>query len=199
MKNQLTNPLQGLIAKAATNLPQRTGIVNRAHERITRINSRPTVVLADVSGSMASPAWSGRTKHSVLRDAIAATAQAGRHELMAFAGGVTPSISAAELPPPGGGTALHLALQAAIGRDPGRILVISDGEPDDEQAALAAATQFGGVVDVLYIGPDANAAAMAFLRRLARAGHGQYQGSDIARAGQPALSQTMQQMLLPRL
>ncbi|MFG0229454.1 vWA domain-containing protein [Achromobacter sp. 413638] len=196
MKNQLANPLQGLIAKAA-GLPRHTGEVARSQERIARVNNRPTVVLADVSGSMESPAWGGRTKHAVLREAIAQTLLSDRHELMAFAGHVTPLSSAENLPQPGGSTALDRALLAAIQRAPGRILVISDGEPNDEDAALAAAAQFGGVIDVLYIGPDSNAAAMRFLQRLALAGHGRYHGSDIARAGQPALVNTIQ-MLLPR-
>ena len=198
MKNQLINPLQRLIAKASTDLAKQTGAVAQAQERITRINNRPSVVLADVSGSMASTAWGGRTKHAVLREAIAATLQNGRHELIAFSDRVTPVSSAASLPEAVGGTALHLALSAAIERDPGRILVISDGEPDNEDAALATAARFKGVIDVLYIGPDSNAAAMRFLHRLALAGHGRFHGSDISRAGQPALAHSIQ-LLLPKL
>ena len=110
MKNQLINPLQGLISKASTTLAKQTGHVAQAQERITRIKNRPSVVLADVSGSMASPAWGGRTKHAVLREAIAATLQAGKHELLAFSDRVTSVTSAASLPPADGGTALHLAL-----------------------------------------------------------------------------------------
>lgn len=196
MPNDLVNPLQGLIAKAAKELPAHTGAVEPYFERLRRIPRGRTVILADVSGSMESTAWGGRTKHAVLREAINLTMQRERHELIAFAGAPQLLASANDLPAPGGSTALHLALQSAIARDPGRILVVSDGEPDNEQAALTVASTFAGVVDVLYIGPDANAAAMAFLRRLAQAGHGRFHGTDIARAGQPALSHTMQQLLL---
>jgi hypothetical protein len=195
MSNSLTNPLQGLIARAAQTLPATTGAVEPYAERLRRINSGRTLILADVSGSMESPAWGGRSKHTVLRDAIAATMRP-EHELIAFNDAGVLLSSAADLPPPRGNTALHLALHAAIARDPGRILVVSDGEPDDEKAALAAAAKFPGVIDVLYIGPDANTAAMRFLRALAKTGHGQYHGSDIARAGQPALAHTMHQLLL---
>ena len=197
MKNQLINPLQALISKASTSLAKQTGHVAQAQERITRIQNRPSVVLADVSGSMASSAWGGHTKHAVLREAIAATLQTANHQLIAFSDRVTPVTSAASLPPADGGTALHLALDAAIARDPGRILVISDGEPDNEAAALAVAARFKGVIDVLYIGPDSNAAAMRFLQRLALAGHGRFHGSDISRAGQPALAHSIQ-LLLPK-
>ncbi|OBY87037.1 vWA domain-containing protein [Delftia sp. JD2] len=193
MTRQLVNPLQSLIGKAKASLPQHTGTVAKAHDRMTRLGSGQTVVLADVSGSMDSLAWGGRSKHSLLGEAIAATA-AG-HEVLAFAEDVTPVPNASSLPPASGSTALHLALNAARERNPGRILVISDGEPDDEVAALAAAKAFPGVIDVLYIGPDSNAAAMRFLRSLAQAGHGRYEGSDIARAGQPALAHTVQRLI----
>lgn len=192
---QVTNPLQGLIAKAANTLPQHTGNVQRAQERIERISNRPTVVLADVSGSMASTAWGGRSKHSLLRDAVAATLQPGQHELMAFSDGVQLLARPAMLPEPVGGTALHLALKAALERNPGRILVISDGEPDNEAEALAVAARFAGVIDVLYIGSDANVAAMRFLQALARAGYGRYQSNDIAQPGRPALTNTIQLLL----
>lgn len=193
MKNQLANPLQNLIGKASATLPARTGAVAAAQDRINRVSNGRTVVLADVSGSMASPAWGGRSKHDILAEAIAATATG--HEVLAFAARVTLVTESAALPLPGGGTALHLALRVAHERRPGRILVISDGEPDDPSAALAAAAAFPGVIDVLYIGPDSNAAAMRFLRSLAQAGHGRYEGSDIARAGQPALAHTMRRLI----
>ena len=192
---QVTNPLQGLIAKASVSLPQKTGAVQRAQERIDRVSGGSTAVLADVSGSMASPAWGGRSKHSLLRDAITSTFRPGQHELLAFSSRVQRLTNPAMLPEPGGGTALHLALQGALELNPGRILLISDGEPDDESAALAVATRFPGVIDVLYIGPDSNAAAMRFLRTLAMAGHGRYHGSDIARVGQPSLTNTIQHLL----
>lgn len=190
------NPLQSLIKSAATTLPATTGAVEPYAERLRRIRNRDTVVLADVSGSMDSPAWGGRTKHAVLREAIDDTMRRVAHRTFAFSSDVREITSAADLPPAGGHTALHRAIDRAGELRPGRILVVSDGEPDDETAALAAARAFDGVIDVLYIGPDSNAAAMAFLRRLSEVGHGRYQGSDIARAGQPALAHTLQQLLL---
>lgn len=197
MTRQLANPLQGLITKAAATLPATTGAVAGYQQRLHRIggNTR-TVILADVSGSMKAPAWGGRTKHEILREAIAGSMQPGTHELIAFSDRAILLRDAGQLPPPGGNTALHRGLQAAVQRAPGRILVISDGEPDKEDEALAVASVFPGVIDVLYIGPDANVAAMRFLQALATAGYGRYHGSDIARAGQPALAHTVRQFLL---
>lgn len=198
MSKQLANPLQALVAKAQKTLPKTTGVVDAYAERQRRLNygRATTVVLADVSGSMESPAWGGRTKHALLREAIGEVMQRNRHELIAFSSGAELLLGAQYLPRPGGNTALHLGLQAARQRDPGRILLISDGEPDNEAASLAAVSDFGGVIDVLYIGPDANRAAIIFLQKLAKHGHGQYQSSDIARPGQPALTQTIRTLLL---
>ena len=81
MSNLPANPLQSLIGRAAQELPATTGAVEPYYERLRRIGGRDTVVLADVSGSMAAPAWGGRTKHSVLRDALAATMRAAHHRL----------------------------------------------------------------------------------------------------------------------
>lgn len=189
---QLTNPLQSIVGKAASTLPANTGAVAAYAARAARIGSAPTVILADVSGSMAEPAHGGQSKHAALREALMQTAT-GR--VLAFASAVR-ECGPADLPPPGGGTALHRALTAAIALSPGLILVISDGEPDDAGAALLAASHFPGVIDTLYIGPDSNADAKAFLRALASAGHGRYHGSDISRAGQPTLALTMRTLLL---
>lgn len=51
---------------------------------------------------------------------------------------------------PNGSTAMHIGLRAAIAQRRGRILVVSDGEPDDEASALAAASDYLGTIDVLY-------------------------------------------------
>jgi hypothetical protein len=102
---------------------------------------------------------------------------------------------AAVLPEPNGGTALHLALACAVGYQPGVTLVISDGQPDNEQHALAQAEQLSGRIDTLYIGPDGDRAAMDFMRRLARVGCGRDMRADLERP-QPRLGATIRQLLL---
>jgi len=78
------------------------------------------------------------------------------------------------LPEPDGGTAIHLALDhvARMQPLPRRAIVISDGEPNDDQLAIEAAKALGklGVpIDAHYVGPD-NVACMDFMRRLSEAG-----------------------------
>lgn len=190
MTNALANPLQGLLAQASRNLPARTGAVEVFAERLHRVG--PQILLADVSGSMSEPAWSGRRKIDVLREAVAGVTG---HRLMTFATEAGEAGNAG-IPEPAGGTALHLGLAAAARHQPRATLVVSDGQPDDEDAALRAAERLTGVIHVLYIGPESNVAAIGFMRRLARAGAGTYQGADLQRP-QPALQHTMQALLAP--
>lgn len=102
--------------------------------------------------------------------------------LIAFSSSPVEIASAAELPEPSGGTALHLALDLAGTVRPLRTLVISDGQPDSEAAALTAAGAITGSIDVIYCGPDSDTAARAFLTRLARTGGGRYVHSDLVRS-----------------
>lgn len=195
MGTSVINPLQGLINQVAATTPRDTGATRAAAARAEYARTYPgTAILADVSGSMAAPAWGGHSKCHVLRDAIRASLR-GDSVLVAFSSSARVIPAATDLPEPNGSTAMHIGLRAAIAQRRGRILVVSDGEPDDEASALAAASDYLGTIDVLYIGPDSNAAAMAFLQRLARTGHGRYHGSDISRAGQPALTHTVRGLL----
>ena len=74
---------------------------------------------------------------------------------------------AADLPYPAGGTAMAKALHFIKKWKPRKTILISDGLPDDEQAALAAADQLTGAIDTIYCGPDEHP-AVEFLRRLSR-------------------------------
>lgn len=54
------------------------------------------------------------------------------------------------------------------------LIIISDGEPNDEVGALAEAKGFTSKIDVVYVGPDGDGGAgFRFMRQLAAAGGGQ--------------------------
>lgn len=74
----------------------------------------------------------------------------------------------------GGGTDLAKALKFAKTADVTgmRFIVISDGEPSDESAALEVAKTFKNRIDTIYVGPE-NGSGQAFLKRLAKASGGQ--------------------------
>jgi len=73
-----------------------------------------------------------------------------------------------------------------------KFIVISDGEPDDDEAAIAMAQQFKSMIHTIYIGPEGGYGA-DFLKRLSAATGGLFSNSGTAGIGQ--LSQTVQNLL----
>jgi Mg-chelatase subunit ChlD len=138
-----------------------------------------SVIVLDVSGSMAFPE-SGRYRIDIAADVLRmALTKTPAARVVLFNAlpmelvGLGPTISSLKLPPPDGSTALHLALNL-IGKmtpKPTRVVVISDGQPDDAEAALRSARALAPcAINALHVGPDNDAAAVAFLRELASAG-----------------------------
>lgn len=78
------------------------------------------------------------------------------------------------VPEPAGGTPLAEGIDFCAQHGAKRIVVVSDGEPDDPQAALASAKAFGGVVDIVYVGPEGGPGAV-FMKKLAEATKGRVQ------------------------
>lgn len=185
------NPVAALL-KAAAKLPAETGATARFQRRLAAAGSG-VVVLADVSASMGDSVGS-RRRIDVLREALAGAPPA---RLIAFASEPVEVDGPAHLPSPAGSTALHLALDLAATLRPVRTLVVSDGEPDSEELALAAAEHVPGTIDVVYCGPEENQRARDFLARLARAGAGSYVCRDITRAPEQ-LGPAVRALLGPR-
>jgi hypothetical protein len=77
------------------------------------------------------------------------------------------------LPEPAGRTPLAQGLRLVAGWPvpPARVIVISDGEPDDGQAALAAARALRpAIIDALFVGDPGDHTAIRFMRTLALMG-----------------------------
>lgn len=165
MSTDIAHPLAALIATAAKTLPRDTGATQRMRARLERPPVR--LILTDVSGSMGEPAYGGRRKIDVLREAVLPLLD--HCTIMAFS---DQARVVAKIPEPSGRTALHLAIEAALTRDPDALLVVSDGRPDDAARALAAAARLACPIDTLYIGPETDADAVAFMVALARCGRG---------------------------
>lgn len=80
----------------------------------------------------------------------------------------------------GSGTDLARALafvHAADGCDM-RFIVISDGQPNDQEAALREAKKFRSRIDTVFVGPEGDLGA-AFLKKLADASGGQYSKNEV--------------------
>ncbi len=122
--------------------------------------------------------WSAASLRKLSVEAVADVIAENRYRLVTF------SNSAAECDPaaisePEGGTRLDLGLGAVARLQPRATLVISDGRPDNADLALASAETVTGVIHVLYVGPDSDADAIAFMDLLARRGAGRYRHADI--------------------
>jgi hypothetical protein len=147
-----------------------------------RIHKDRIVILADVSPSMADADGGMRerkTRFDLLKEALKAIP---KDVLIITFSGDTREIhngSDVQLDMNRGGTALHLAINAAAQYRPIKTVIISDGEPDSEPLARQALEGLTGIVDVVYCGNPNNTAARAFLESLARAGAGGfYQTGD---------------------
>ena len=141
------------------------------------------VLLVDCSGSMmARDSRNGASRYDVAVEELGKlqAAMPGKLAVLGFSdrtefcpGGI-PAFQ-------GGGTDLAGALKFAKMADiPGmKIIVISDGEPDDAQAALAVAATYGAPIDTIFVGPENDyIGGRAFLQRLAAACHGQHVTAD---------------------
>ncbi len=179
MNNLPANPLQHIIKRAASALPATTGRVAVQQARIDRRRGQ-VVILADISASMGSPAGGAQRKIDVLREAVAGAMRQVGAKLFVFSSDVR---EVQGIPEPENNTNLARALEEVRKLDPGVTLVISDGQPDNKSAALAVARQFRGAIDVLYIGPETDGAAIEFMKRLAAAAGGDVRTHDVARLG----------------
>jgi Mg-chelatase subunit ChlD len=134
-----------------------------------------TLILADVSGSMQG------SKIKRLRSELRVLWPEIKARLMSFADRFQWHESPDHLPEPHGGTDLAGALELAATVWPSEVIVISDGLPADEEAAIQAARMIPGTISVLFVGSDDDQRGLAFLRRLAAVGGGQFAHRDLAK------------------
>lgn len=128
----------------------------------TLYSSEGLVVLADCSASMREEVGSLR-KIDILRKALAQLPSEAR--LVAF-NSVAEVVE--KVPEPCGSTALHRALVLVQQLQPKRLVIISDGHPDDPQAALAEARRLNCAIDVIYCGSEGDVAAIQFMKMLVK-------------------------------
>lgn len=135
------------------------------------------VILVDCSASMGvHDSRGGKARFAVALEELAQiqATMPGKIAVIAFSdttafvpGGVPPFLQ--------GYTDLAGALKFAHVADvPGmRFVIISDGEPDDANAAMAEARKFKARIDVVYVGSEMSPQGRDFLSKLARMSGGQ--------------------------
>lgn len=153
------------------------------------------IAIVDVSGSMdACDAPGGRTRYDAACRELAALQanHPGKIGVIAFSS-TTVFCPGGQPPMLAGGTNLAAALEFAHIADGCGIqfVVISDGEPNSESAALQAAGRFQSRIDTVYVGPEGGSGA-AFLRQLAAASGGQH----VTAAKTAQLAQQVERLLL---
>lgn len=155
------------------------------------------VVIVDTSGSMAAQdSRGGKSRYDAACGELAAiqAQRPGKIAVIAFSDDAVfcPSGVPIYL---GGGTDMAKALQfAKIADTPGmQFILISDGEPDDENKTMAAAKTFKNRISTIYAGPEANPIGREFLQRLAAATGGQTATADRANL----LKDAIQTLYLP--
>lgn len=135
------------------------------------------VVIVDTSGSMSTKdSRGGKSRYKIACEELTylQAGHPGKIAVLAFSDEVQfcPSGVPTYL---GGGTDMAQALRfAKIADVPGmQFILISDGEPNDEQETLAVAKTYRNKISTIYVGPEDQPAGREFLRRLAAATGGQ--------------------------
>ncbi len=157
---------------------------------------RPVSGLVDTSGSMIELSGA-RRRIDIVRDVLENVLREAPARVFAFDNYTRELDGPSALPEPSGGTVLDRALEQIAAVRPEPLIVISDGEPFNAEAALAAARTLSTHITTIFVGDERNHAAIAFLRALAWCssdGLGQAVVSDLRKPHQ--LTATLHSALL---
>lgn len=142
-----------------------------AKQHADKIANRKTAILVDVSFSMGDRLMRGGRKIDVLRNVIGELSNAGllsQCPLVAFGLPTGSGVGlVTRIPEPEGGTPLGEAIEYGRLMGANHLIVISDGQPNNQHLATSEAQQFQGPIDVFYCG-DPGDAGEAFLKSIAR-------------------------------
>lgn len=158
--------------------------------------SADVIVIVDTSGSMAAgDSRGGKSRYDVACMELAhlQASLPGKIAVLSFSYDTIFCPSGVPIDQ-GGTTNLAGALKFAKTADVPdmRFIVISDGEPDDENEALAVARSYKNRIDVIYVGPEDYPYGRDFLKRLAKQSGGVAVTADRAKE----LAPTIEKLLL---
>ncbi len=139
--------------------------------------SADAVIIVDISASMsATDSRGGQSRHAVACSELARLQRDMPGKLAVIEFSAMPMfVPGGILSMPQSSTDLAAALRFARVADVPdmRFFVISDGQPDDESAALAEARQYKAHISTIYVGPEGESEGREFLAQLAAATGGQ--------------------------
>jgi hypothetical protein len=169
------------LATTQSALDQLTKSAGRSSlDDLVKARTRRSLLLVDVSDSMSSPIRTGGRRIDALRKVVADIRTTHPVPVAAFGltGGAAVDV-VDSIPEPQGSTPLDLAIEFGAAQGATHLVIVTDGEPNSEEAAFSAARAFGGQIDVFYVG-DGEDRASRFCRELAAMTGG---ASDIADLG----------------
>lgn len=144
------------------------------------------IVIVDCSGSMSTTdSRGGKSRADVANAELAALQNnlPGKIAVIGFANDT--QFCPSGIPTaPGASTDMEKALKFVKIADPipdMKFFLISDGQPDDEQATLRVARTFKNKINTIYVGPEDTPTGRDFLQKLAKATGGQTTTADRAK------------------
>lgn len=156
------------------------------------------LILIDVSGSMLYQDCGQRTRYEVACDQLVRLQRDNPGKIALVAWSSDAAFCPSGVPSkPSGSTDLVKALTWIKPADGTgiRIIVISDGTPDDPRGALALAANYQSKIDTIYVGPEGleGETGRRFMQDLARVSGGIAVSQDVSQIG--LLSETVTKLL----
>jgi Mg-chelatase subunit ChlD len=142
--------------------------------------ARRSLLLVDCSGSMGDHIRTGGRKIDALRTVVANIRETNPVPVAAFGADGADVQVVDSIPEPCGGTPLARAIQFGAYEGATHLVVVTDGIPDSQSAAFAAASDFKNPIDVIYIG-DGNDHGAKFCQELARMTGGTVNITDLGK------------------
>lgn len=181
MNKKLIHSNTSLLAKSmSASISQ----LKQAKKSITQLAD--TVFLLDTSGSM-NRSYQGKRLIDHLKSAIADYPNLRK---FSFNSGFYPDT----IPNPDGGTDMAYAFGQIFHFYPQHIILVSDGLPNDQTAAIEAAKRTKAKVDIIYIGKPGDPGE-AFMLRLARLCGGQTFTASLLKNVENQISNTVQKLI----
>jgi von Willebrand factor type A domain len=191
--SELANIFTSIVAQAAK-MPE-SGIAKQYTQRIETGNPDTCCILLDTSGSMNHKCKENWTRLDILRKAVSSLDWEST-QIFTFDSTVDPIKSPSEIEFAGGGTNLTLALEKIMPLNPSHTIIISDGEPDNQDTSISAANRLTGRISTIFIGDDSDRSAIEFMQELAKIGCGSTSLSNLS-SGHAQLSQQIDKLMLP--
>ena len=162
--------------------------LNRSLEKsslddLVKARTQRALLLVDCSDSMGIRVRTGERRIEALRKVVTTLRETHSVPMAAFGlRGAEPVAVVDSVPEPQGGTPLDLAIEFGTEQGATKLVIVTDGEPNSEEAALDAARRFGGPIDVFYIG-NGNDRGFRFCKELAETTGGTCGLSDLGIGG----------------